>query len=271
MTTGNAAPARLRLVHEGLPDTVVIGVDFAERREEASVPELAAQFSPFDPTFVECDVSLFDALPAESARPADYVRIVVDEVVAAGREVVGVVGRCTGVALACEISEALHAARLAQPVTVLFDPEVADHKAVFYLYEKAMRGLAAGAGDELVRAAVRDLPEWDGRELATTLLDMTDSYRSLVANAIVGVGAPADFGEFLASRYAAFNRYLLCASRSRIQVTHGPVHRILCRDHEPRASEHGQPAQRLDVDHDDLMASPQAAAALLDLLSTAAL
>lgn len=266
MNTAGTAPTYLKVLHRGRQDAAIVGVDFTERRAVSSFPELASQFTPHDPTFVECDVALIDALP-DHAEPGDYVRLVVDEVRAAGLAVVAVVGRCGGAGLACAVTDGLRAAGPARPVTVVFDPEVVDHEVAFAQFEKAMTGLVPGLDDLTVDSALRAFHDRVGHEdLAPTLDAMRDAYRTSVLEAISGVRAPADFGEFLAGRFAAFNRYLLCASRAPIAVPGDRVHRLLCRDHHVRGTERGEPALRLDAGHDELMASLSAAMTLSTLI-----
>lgn len=269
---------RLRTLRRGTGGRIVLGVDFTERRSVTSFPEMAAAFPDESVSFLECDVSLVDEVPPDRAHPDEYVRLVLDELGDSGYEVMAVLGRCGGAGLACQVAEGLHAAELATPVVAVFDAEVVDEDVAFVQFDTIVRGLDTSLEESVVTGAIRSfhdvlasrrkgLPQ-DGGDLEPVLRLMRETYRPLVLRAMREEGTPAQFGEYMAERFSVFTRYLMCASRAPVEVTYGPVHRILCRDHDTRGTEHGRPATRLAVDHGDLMDSPQVSDLVLDLLGT---
>jgi hypothetical protein len=239
-------PSRTRTLRAGPPGAVLLGVDFSEGRQVAGFPELAPLL-PDGLTLLECRSSVVEELADGELLPDRYARLVLDDLAAAGHRVTAVLGRCGGAGLACRLAEEAGAV----PV-VLFDPEVVDAGHVHRQFERVVRGL--GLTPEPTRAHQDDLPG---------LLDeLCARYAELVPPALANRGIPGELAGELVERFTVFARYLLCASRAPIQVRHGIVHEVLSRTH-PTA---GGTVLRVDADRAELLGSPAAARAVLDLV-----
>lgn len=265
-------------INDGRREDVCLAVDYdvkgrVEARFTDLVSGLKAQVSDLPSVFEATQPALGTQ---RGMSGADYVSRWVDDIRTSGWQVTSILGFCAGATFAAGLASELERIHGTAPRLVLFDPETPDAMTLYYHFHRVVNGLAAGLPPSQVtdlqaagnRIATSDMP------LDCIAVELTSAFRDVVPVAFAAAGLDEDFAEELVLTYESFLAYLVAATdvdprpawkRATVLTSRSP-HSGLNR--VPDGERAGLVAEELlfDVDHIDLLRSPEVGARVGDLL-----
>ncbi|MFD7068336.1 hypothetical protein ACFV97_14030 [Streptomyces sp. NPDC059913] len=252
----------------------VLAIDFGPGRAAAGFAELAPRLGGglmlLEPPFTA---------PAPEAAghgaPGPMVRAWAAEAARHPEGVAGVLGFCSGSALACALAEALEESGLPRPALILFDPEFADAPLLRHYFEAAIRSFE-GVLDtaELTEALAR------GRHAAAPdryagmpplAVELTGIYREMAMKACISAGMDDEFGQQLTERLGAFLGYLATTGEVDAGVPRRATERdeaevLISAEHTP-PPDYGTGTRAFDVARTHLLDDQDVADAVMELLA----
>jgi hypothetical protein len=256
------------IINEGTRDAVVLAVDYSiNGRHEAGFGELAAKVDPSFPIWE----TLAPPVGQEAGLSgADYVNRWLDDVRASGREVSAVLGYCASSAFASAIAEGIAKWQAEPPKVVLFDPTPATPWTILHFgFFKVIESLSATLSEEEITRIQRS-----GWEAAATSGDDLEDFRTRIVAIYEGisetafdrVGLTEQLGKQLVAWFRGYVSYLVAAG----EFTGADLSNtsVICSSAlEELPTETLKEELRFDVDHADLLRSPEVAEALGRLLN----
>lgn len=252
---------------EGGPD-LILAVDYAVTgRREAGFTELVPQLGS--------TAEIWQTLPPPAGSETgmagkDYVARWLETVRESGRTVSAVLGYCVSGAFAGAIADGVAQWQDQAPRVVLFDPSPANTWTItMFGYFKMLEPLAGSLTErELVEAhqnGIRVATECE-KDMERFRTEIVETYRSVGTEAFARLGLNEGIGEEMVAAFAKYIAYLTAcgelegdADLSRTVVLNSSAPR---EPHGPVLRE-----QKFDVEHEDLLRTPEVAAAVVEALT----
>jgi hypothetical protein len=265
-------------INAGRRENVCLAVDYdVTGRAEARFTDLLSSLRAQAPNLPAVFEATQPALGTQSGMSgADYVNRWVDDIRTSGWQVTSILGFCAGATFAAGIASELERIHGTAPRLVLLDPETPDAMTLYYHFHRVVGGLATGLPHDQVTdlQAAGNRIATSGKPLDCIAVELTSAFRDVVPVAFAAAGLDEDFAEELVLTYESFLAYLVAAThvdhrpawkRATVLTSRSP-HSGLNR--VPDGERAGLVAEELlfDVDHIDLLRSPEVSARVSDLL-----
>lgn len=199
---------RWRALRPGRARPSVLAFDFGPGRAGAGFADLVE--------LLPADMPVLEAVPPDELDAVDEVssvearlRLLVNDIVADGREVAAVVGYCAGSAPARSTAALLATTGRLAPQVVLVDPETVDRLTLVQAYETALSSLRSMdrglAGEPPLPAGWAD----DAGDPVADARLLLESYLTTVTASFARMKLPAKLGAQLGARFHRYLSYLL--------------------------------------------------------------
>jgi hypothetical protein len=256
-----------RVLAPGPSDRVLLAVDFGPGRREAGFSDLVANLAP-EPVVWE---PVFAAQTADPVTGTDPLRCLsgwLDDVTEAGLEVSGVLGYCTGAALARQAAGLLREGGRPEPPVLLFDPMSVDGDLIQYLFVTSVEGYAGLLSEDEIRAAVAaadgftralgsDLAALPPDTLAEAMRGLQAVYDGVVHTVCELLDAGDEVRLGFSERFAAFLSYQVTAGRA--DPAQGGTATVIVSENYRLPDGYGVEDHRLPVSRAGLLADPAVA------------
>jgi hypothetical protein len=255
------------IINEGTRDDVVLAVDYSiNGRHEAGFGELAAKV---DPSFTIWETLAPPVGQEAGLSGADYVNRWLEEVRASGREVSAVLGYCASSAFASAIAEGIAEWQTQAPKVVLFDPTPATPWTILHFgFFKVIESLSASLSEEEITRIQRN--GWEAAAMSGDDLEMFRTkivaiYEGISETVFNRVGLTDQLGKQLVAWFRGYVSYLVAAGEfTGADLSQTTVISSSALEELPAETLR---EFKFDVDHADLLRSPEVAEALGQLLA----
>lgn len=256
-----------RVLAPGPSDRVLLAVDFGPGRREAGFGDLVANLAPelvvWEPVFEQQTAD-----PVTGTDPHRCVSRWLDDAANAGLEVCGVLGYCTGSALARQAAGLLRTSGRPEPPVLLFDPVIVDGALIQDLFVMSVEGYEGVLPDEEIQASIAAAGEFTralgpdiGRQppgaLADAMRGLQSVYDGVVHTVCDMLEAGDEVGRGFSDRFAAFLSYQVTAGRA--DATQGGTPTVIVSERHRQPGGYGVEDHRLPVSRTALLADPEVA------------
>lgn len=263
-----------RVLDPGPSDRIVLAVDFGLGRREAGFTDLVANLAPeavvWEPVFTPQAGD-----PVGGTDPQRCLNRWLDDIMAAGLEVCGVLGYCAGGALACQMANLVRTSGQKDPPVVLLDPSRVDGAVIQQLFASSVEGYAGLLSVDQIQAVIADAARLTGNlgpdiagqpatVIGEAMRGLQDVYDSVVRAVCDALGAGEEVGRDFSTRFAAFLSYLVTAGRAR--AAEGGKATIVVSEHHHLPDGFGIEDHRLAVSRAALLADPAVARIVAEAL-----
>lgn len=254
------------IINDSGEGDVILAVDYSVNgRREAGFRDLSANLGP-GTTIWE---TLAPPVGDEAGMTGDeYLARWLDEVRASGRRVGAVLGYCASSAFASAIADGVAQWQEEAPRAVLFDPTPSTAWTILHFgFFKVIESLSVSLSEQEIievqksgwEAAARN-----GEDLEAFRTEIVDIYRQVGDKAFERIGLTPDLGEQLVAWFRGYVSYLIAASEftGRFDLS---TTTVVCSSALEESPGEVLAELRFDVDHSDLLRSPEVAKAVAEI------